>query len=467
MASKSGQRLPAADWVRARVGRRPYVLVSHVSSKVPGMHPPLHVVKNDASMRAALQSLSAPRAPGTPPARTMRVPGRPYGRMVSRGPSNRRLRAPSPGPPAAAPVTPVIVVYSSAATPAKVLELEAHVDDLNQIALAMRRSLGYRDKVLIALESATKFMATVVKEEDPHIEPFVGRTFASKMNIARNITKLPTPLPRERLQNARVLLAQLTATPGKLNGRSQMAVRALRDALAVAGGKPTGRLPKKRNTLNAATQWTTEMYRNVQAYKRQGANTPNARRLNYMLNTYMSKFALRAPQKPPKVRNLETGSEMVTLYRGVGLTNAQLADAVNRGGLPDRGYVAMSRSRRFATNFGGRDELGNTLVMRLREADVPRGTPWLWFAGRAETIPLKRTAPALPYRSGVQLPIDPHGRFKRHAREFVNATMPEEDEVLLPPGTLVFKGAPRQQANRTTWLVDVRFQPAPRRARHP
>lgn len=149
----------------------------------------------------------------------------------------------------------------------------------------------------------------------------------------------------------------------------------------------------------------------------------DTRRLAAGMNMYMAKFALRAPAMPPKMRNLETGSEVPTLYRGLMVDEDILHYANQKGVWPNEGYAAFSRSKNTALMYGtglmtlsaapGRNPV--IVLLRLRATDVRRGTPWVWFTGD-----------------------DDMARNKTVLRGIKS-----NQEVLLPPGRMVFKDPPR------------------------
>lgn len=227
-------------------------------------------------------------------------------------------------------------------------------------------------------------------------------------------------------------------------------------------GKLFAQQPRKANIKNMLAHWTTQSYKRVQAVRRANGAIPLASRggkaveiqkLDAALAMYMRQFALRAPDMPPKVRNVATGSGTPVLYRGVSLTTAQLADFLD-GKFQDKGYMAFSRNPSYAMHFLKSRPAGNTdvrVVFKLSTTKVQRGTPWVWFASDVEStgsLPANYTnyneyrpkyykGPALPEelkpkrrRRTTDEPISVH-------KNYVRASSGTEFEVLLPPGRLV------------------------------
>lgn len=199
-------------------------------------------------------------------------------------------------------------------------------------------------------------------------------------------------------------------------------------------------VPDKRIARTAAEQWTGAHYDNIQRLRRTGrASDPYTNRLNYTLRTYMKKFSLRAPAMPPKIRN-PAGGELQWLYRGITMSRSQFEDVKRAGRLVDRGYMAFSRYRDVAEGFADSYENDSRvgILFRLNVRDVPRGTPWIWYT-------------------------DPKAAAGRRSA-YVASAVPEEEEVVLPPGALVFKtGLVAQRLSYTAnllWTVDVRYSAA-------
>ena len=102
---------------------------------------------------------------------------------------------------------------------------------------------------------------------------------------------------------------------------------------------------------------------------------------------YFTHPVYRAPMSPFK--------ETHTLYRGI---HGGLATAFERKGIVhERGFLAFSQSLQIAKSFAK-----NQVVLVLAVQDIPPGTPWVWFGAK-------------------------HDAF---------SSVPREQEVLLPPGSL-------------------------------
>ena len=196
------------------------------------------------------------------------------------------------------------------------------------------------------------------------------------------------------------------------------------------------RVPKKRNLrrrTGPVPQWSTEVYRHIQQVRRTPNSVPsttnyiNARRNNIpsmdnlakarrnsaWLGRYMTHHALRAPALPlraPRTR----------LYRGMTLTPAQLEQLKQTREWSDKGFMAFSRKLFHACTFGSRPGRASHFVLfRLRQEDVARGTPWIWYTGMNWNLRDDEDT----------LPSKPGGGWDLHLN-------PLEQEVLLPPGTL-------------------------------
>ena len=236
----------------------------------------------------------------------------------------------------------------------------------------------------------------------------------------------------------------------------------------VAGGnKLFTRQPTKREVGHMVSHWTTEAYGNLQAARRTGSvpinqNVPNVYnkestkavyKLNMALALHMKKYALRAPQMPPKVRNVVTGSATPVLYRGLRLTPGQLVN-LGRSGLQELGYTAFSRNPTTSFRFALKEVEGTIgVLLRLSTTDVQRGTPWIWYTSATESIgkvPANAGAPGKPGKYymtpyhylpvGLRVPGD-NKPLTKHPRgvhaSFVQGSWEEEYEVLMPPGTLL------------------------------
>ena len=221
------------------------------------------------------------------------------------------------------------------------------------------------------------------------------------------------------------LIRAVERTPGPENHSwAGTYANKLRDVLSRWRRESSVRRRDLRASVSAS--WTSEAYRSIQRLKRGGNSDGSTEALVKRLDLYMKSFALRAPSMPPKVRNLETGREFPTLYRGVRLSPRDAARLEQTGTWQDRGYMAFTRSRSRALLFGN-------AVLKLDVRNVQRGTPWMWFAGLGESrvknewnADLERYTPR---RTGfIHKNFDPG-----------NATVAYENEVLLPPGVIRVK----------------------------
>ena len=312
---------------------------------------------------------------------------------------------------------------------------------------------------------------------------------------------------RSQPQNGEPWLDSLALDRNKLKQLAQahphLASRSLRDPFDVTthhGSKLFARQPRKADLKNMIAHWTTENYKNVQAVRRangaipltsRGSRAVMLQKLDSALATYMRQFTLRAPQLPPKVRNVTTGSATPVLYRGARLTPPQY-NALLMGTYSDKGYMAFSRNPSYAVTFVSRSHTPNTVLVlfRLSTARVQRGTPWIWYASSTESLGL----PAEDFIGGVDYPgpalppelqwhppngwndnarrARPHGRRLRRQpndphkfnRSFVRPDPnTDEHEVLLPPGHLTpLTGhlTPLTVGGVTVYQVDVAFEPS-------
>ena len=211
--------------------------------------------------------------------------------------------------------------------------------------------------------------------------------------------------------------------------------------------------PTKREVKHMISHWTTEAYRNLQAARRTDSLPRNrtlattVQKLNSALALHMKKYALRAPQMPPKVRNVVTGSATPVLYRGVRLTPGQLVNLME-GELHEKGYMAFSRNPSYSMHFVTRSRSPDHIVvlLRLSVTDVENGTPWIWYASQTEVK--GKTASRYqgsedPYITKQHfLPGENTPRLGHSSQDqgfdktFVRGSWDNEFEVLLPPGKL-------------------------------
>jgi hypothetical protein len=187
---------------------------------------------------------------------------------------------------------------------------------------------------------------------------------------------------------------------------------------------------RKRSMLKQLPNWTTDMYRTVQNIKRESPlnnvhplGLLESKKLSSVLEKYFAQYALRAPQMPP---GQFVNGRQKYLYRGMHASSYfDLNRALRDGQVVERGFIAVTRDKKIAEDFAKKGERG--IMVRIDPfQDVPRGTPWLWFSARTRN-------------------------------SYVISTLPEEAEVLLPPGRLVFRGSP--QTINGVMVVQARFVP--------
>jgi len=179
------------------------------------------------------------------------------------------------------------------------------------------------------------------------------------------------------------------------------------------------RFPDKRRLRQEVTVWTDGQMGS-----------------NQLLNLYMKRHALRSPQMPPG--EFVQGQEPV-LYRGiVSWGKDTIRNILEKGVYVNNGYIAVTRDPNVATRFAAKRATANDvtggLVFKIdARTGIPRGTPWIWYS----------SAPR---------------RIQQH-RNFNRSTYHAEKEVLLPPGRLLIKGAPRQWT-RGALVVNAEYVPA-------
>lgn len=353
------RKYPAADWVIDMVGTRPYVLVSDSSSKVPGLHAPLADNVHTGGV--------------------------------------------------------VCVVYSS--VPSKRYDGEA-------VARLLRASsrVPRAWPVCVALEAADQTtQRDALFTQVPH---FVGRSFTSKRDLVVTLRLALATTPPD-IDAIEAVLKKFNNAPGPFpNGKKEL--RVLEKAEGVAAARHY-RHPTKRDLREYVAAWTTGHYAKVQGLRRGVQYVPNAnnapptnaglaRQINAGIARYMNSLSLKSPAMPPKIRNMATGSEIPTLYRGISMSVAGYRAMARRRHLDDAGYLSFTRSEEYARVIGARMNLGVLVVFRLNVRSVPRGVPWVWFAGDHET-------------GGSDTP-------RLYHKSFDAGNNPFENEVLLPPGTL-------------------------------
>lgn len=171
--------------------------------------------------------------------------------------------------------------------------------------------------------------------------------------------------------------------------------------------------PGPRSMARYLTKWTTEAYRNVQNARRKPAEHSSPRYNVLKVNRYIAQamrdHGTRVPVIPRQFTvhwNRTLGSSLYNVrpkYLFRGLHNPLASEFLKTGTLHDAGYMAFSRHLDKAAEFAGTRE---GVILKLPIDSIPPNTPWLWFT------------------SG-----------KKYNRN-VHKSNIEEQEVLLPPGTL-------------------------------
>ena len=84
---------------------------------------------------------------------------------------------------------------------------------------------------------------------------------------------------------------------------------------------------------------------------------------------YMKKYALRSPMMPQGLQNTKT------LYRGMVLRKDEVHKLLNTMRFEHAGFMSFTRDIGIAKEFGPPN-----VIFWLDTKDVPKGTPWVWFA---------------------------------------------------------------------------------------
>lgn len=149
---------------------------------------------------------------------------------------------------------------------------------------------------------------------------------------------------------------------------------------------------KVRKAKTAVERWThPEIYQDIQDLLRKPGTRakigPKPKADLAAVLYYFAHPVYRAPMSP--------FGETMTLYRGI---HGDLATAFEKKGIVhERGFIAFSQSIRIAEVFARYQ-----VILRLAVQDIQPGTPWVWFGGQHNAI----------------------------------SSVPREQEVLLPPGSL-------------------------------
>lgn len=150
----------------------------------------------------------------------------------------------------------------------------------------------------------------------------------------------------------------------------------------------------KKISRNSLWQWTLpNVYKTVQNMRRLGTTNAQQQRTNAALRSYFRTYAARAPALPPGI-----GQPPLYLWRGV---HGILAKKLLEDGVVDeKGYISVSRSMDVANKF--RENLSPGILLKIKRESIPISTPWVWFDTRK-----------------------------------IRSSIPDEQEVLLPPGKIV------------------------------
>lgn len=155
---------------------------------------------------------------------------------------------------------------------------------------------------------------------------------------------------------------------------------------------------------------------------------------DWALVQMMRDARLRAPHKPLGCDN--TG----TLYRGISMSRSVYAKFLFTRRLPDPSFASFTTDPKAAMDFGDSAPYYNDkakhhmhAILVLRTADVPTGTPWLWFGNAC-------------------------GRYDARNKNRLPSVHYEEEEVLLPPGTYRIAHVARVKPDRRI-LIEVTYRP--------
>jgi len=244
------------------------------------------------------------------------------------------------------------------------------------------------------------------------------------------------------------------------NGISSSKIRTLTDCIRLMSSRYAKDEHRVRHT-NKVTAWTSHTYRDVQSSRRapfkqsklrrwlasflgkQGGpptgnkyltenlvpgkrKTLTTRNVNSAVSKHMYDHSLRAPTMPREMywRHVETPR---ALFRGV---HGPIAQELRRKGTyHDNGFVATSIREEIAVRFqGGGGLLGTRgtrgLIMRFDIAEIPPGTPWIWFSNSATP------------QSNMQM------------------SLCDEGEVLLPPGSYTLGPRLGKGVYKATYIPD-------------
>lgn len=162
-----------------------------------------------------------------------------------------------------------------------------------------------------------------------------------------------------------------------------------------------------------ARAWTTEIYRNIQDSMRKRRSNRLSRITDRKqgLIKYMLLLARRSPSLPRQAKHV------THLYRG--LHGPLVNQLLKYGTIDDKGFIATTPSKKVADKFATRQFMKGVfgVVLSIELSEIPKGTPWIWFG------------------------YDAHSE------------APKEQEVLLPPGRLTLKPAPKAGRSKVLRVI--------------
>ena len=388
MMTNTRTRFRAANWLAVELKGVPYMLAPIGAAKVPGLHPPV-------------------------------------------------------------PSSPITVIYHQSSP--KTFDGDAIV---GAVWHHYRYGQSAAARLYIALERVderTKRRLATSPLLAAHIVVYPGSVvFKSKADVVAELSPLShgasSVLPPKAIEHVQALLARYPAAPGPTSAEGTAVLRRVRQRVAESRGEAFARIPRKKQVRSMVSEWTNPNYKLVQQARRNGVPmTVKGRRIDYAMARHMQFTALRSPEMPPKMRNIATGSEMPNLYRGFSVSKREFASMISRQSISDKGFMAFTRQHRYALSFGARDSASKmVVVVRLNVRDVPRGTPWVWFAGVPETHTVKngdlrRASHPFNVKGNDDRLENRSNELARNKRFDKGQTW--ENEVLLPPGTLHFTNA--------------------------
>ena len=230
------------------------------------------------------------------------------------------------------------------------------------------------------------------------------------------------------------------------------------------------RAPKKKDITRHMAAWQNSGFIHVAEARRFGKNLGKLEvQMNHALVSHM-KTSLRAPTLPVKATTK-------TLWRGMVVTPETYNTIKTSKIWHDKSFMAFSRNRGIAESLANPTSVrqrydpseyhrleGKTvgILWKLEVADVQRGTPWIWYGD----IDTTRGARVMGLGSdGFKFkPVQQH--------KMINKTwapsqgiLGEQEETLLPPGTLHVIGKPLKTKTGLrsikVYVIRVKFVPDP------